>query len=75
MNILKNGLLIIWNLFLSLFIGAYTACQASWNLPQAKNPKEFFWYAIVTYFAPLTGAIAGFRKELQRISKRGKSSE
>jgi hypothetical protein len=66
----KEGFEFGWRLFWSPFVGAYQAMEAAANRPPAANWKEFIVNDIRLYFAPLTGAIAGFRKALHGLPKK-----
>jgi hypothetical protein len=60
----QNG----WRLFLSPFIGAWSELTAP--RPPAVNWKDAIVIDLRLYFAPLTGAVRGFKKVFGEIWRR-----
>jgi hypothetical protein len=64
---IKKILIAILRLLWSPFVGAWEACKEDLNRPVPKDWKEDLRLTFKSYFSPLTGAIAGIKKEIRRI--------
>lgn len=74
--IFENGLVGCWKLIKAIFrllgspfVGAWKACEEDYRRPRPENWRADIRFAFKSYFAPLTGAVAGVKRELKRSFK------